>query len=574
MVAEANIRAVITADDKASRVLAGFGKSVKVAATVAGAAISFGIVKNLDDAIRRVDTLNNSKRVFQAMGFSAKEVQGAMKNLDLSIRGLPTTLDSAVRGVQLLAASTNDIGKSQKIFSALNNAIIGFGGSAESVEGAIIQLSQAFSNGKVDAQTWNSLIQNNLGPALNAIARDMGITTGKLKEGLSEGTISVKQFQDALIEMNVKGGGGMKSFEKLAKDATGGIGTSWSNMQTAITRGIANIINAIGSANIANLITNIGKAFEGASASIINFGAKTVDIANQAKEFLMPNLRALWNTISIQLIPALTNLWKNVIQPLIPVIGTTLVIALGLAIDALNLLISVISPVIGWLGKNKAAVYAVIGAFTLWYATMKITAGFNAMFNSLAILRARLFAVQAQAGGTRGTLALLNKSLTTFGGFGIIAAAAIYAGIKIVEAANKAKKAWNDALNTMDVNSVIESDATKELQRLVKHGTPKQKAAAKKSLAGIAGNRAHGGPVDLGRSYLVGEKGPEIFTPKRSGQIIPNKESQNMMSNQTINFNVNIGMYAGSEMEKRKVAKTLFDAYNDLMKANLAIGTR
>lgn len=34
--------------------------------------------------------------------------------------------------------------------------------------------------------------------------------------------------------------------------------------------------------------------------------------------------------------------------------------------------------------------------------------------------------------------------------------------------------------------------------------------------------RAEGGPVSAGHTYLVGERGPEIFTPNRSGTIIPN----------------------------------------------------
>jgi phage-related minor tail protein len=37
------------------------------------------------------------------------------------------------------------------------------------------------------------------------------------------------------------------------------------------------------------------------------------------------------------------------------------------------------------------------------------------------------------------------------------------------------------------------------------------------------GARAEGGPVSGGKSYLVGEKGPEMFTPSQSGMIIPNK---------------------------------------------------
>lgn len=39
-----------------------------------------------------------------------------------------------------------------------------------------------------------------------------------------------------------------------------------------------------------------------------------------------------------------------------------------------------------------------------------------------------------------------------------------------------------------------------------------------------SGTRAAGGPVSAGRPYLVGEMGPELFVPSRSGQIVPNGE--------------------------------------------------
>ncbi len=42
------------------------------------------------------------------------------------------------------------------------------------------------------------------------------------------------------------------------------------------------------------------------------------------------------------------------------------------------------------------------------------------------------------------------------------------------------------------------------------------------SSGGLAGARAAGGPVSAGSSYLVGERGPEVFTPHQSGRIIPN----------------------------------------------------
>jgi len=41
-------------------------------------------------------------------------------------------------------------------------------------------------------------------------------------------------------------------------------------------------------------------------------------------------------------------------------------------------------------------------------------------------------------------------------------------------------------------------------------------------LFGVAGARASGGPVDGGQTYLVGERGPELFVPNSSGGIVPN----------------------------------------------------
>ncbi|MEM9881175.1 MAG: phage tail tape measure C-terminal domain-containing protein, partial [Pseudomonadota bacterium] len=38
----------------------------------------------------------------------------------------------------------------------------------------------------------------------------------------------------------------------------------------------------------------------------------------------------------------------------------------------------------------------------------------------------------------------------------------------------------------------------------------------------FGGARAMGGPVEMGKAYLVGEKGPELFVPGQSGTIIPN----------------------------------------------------
>lgn len=237
---------------------------------VALASKAFSLVKDsVGGAIKRIDTLNNSTRAFENMGFTAKETKSAMKGLEKGIQGLPTALDEAVSGLQLMTASTQDIGKSQKIFNAVNDSILGFGGNTEMVNNAVLQMSQAFANGKMDAETWNSMMNSQMGPTLNAMAKEMGITTGELKSGLSEGAISVDQFQEALIKLDKEGGGGLKSLQKIAKDSTSGIGTSFQNMKTAIVRGTANVIKAfdaflkeVTGSNIAEVLNTVGTKAE------------------------------------------------------------------------------------------------------------------------------------------------------------------------------------------------------------------------------------------------------------------------------------------------------------------------
>ena len=42
------------------------------------------------------------------------------------------------------------------------------------------------------------------------------------------------------------------------------------------------------------------------------------------------------------------------------------------------------------------------------------------------------------------------------------------------------------------------------------------------SIAAIEGMKADGGPVRRGKNYIVGERGPEVFTPDTNGSIITN----------------------------------------------------
>lgn len=69
----------------------------------------------------------------------------------------------------------------------------------------------------------------------------------------------------------------------------------------------------------------------------------------------------------------------------------------------------------------------------------------------------------------------------------------------------------------------------------------------------FGGGRAAGGPVTGGTTYLVGEKGPELFTPGSSGTIIPNGAGG---ASTTINLVVN------GAIDPEGTARTIVDVLN------------
>ena len=82
-------------------------------------------------------------------------------------------------------------------------------------------------------------------------------------------------------------------------------------------------------------------------------------------------------------------------------------------------------------------------------------------------------------------------------------------------------------------------------------GEPDAKTSMVKSPFG--GGRAVGGPVSAGTTYLVGEAGPELFAPGRSGSIIPNHALRGAPAagptSLTVNVNVS-GARGNAEIEK------------------------
>lgn len=234
------------------------------------------IKNSANDAVSRIDTLNNYPKVMKNLGISGEEAEASIKKLSEKLTGLPTTLDSASSAVQRFTSKNSDINKSTNYFLALNNALLAGGASADIQSSAMEQLSQAYAKGKPDMMEWRSL-QTAMPAQLNQVAKAFNMTSDELGEALRNGKISMDDFMDKIVELNENGTGEFQSFEEQAKNSTGGIATSFTNMKTAVTRGVAEIIKSIdkllesiGLGGISNALNSIGKEAEGILKNIAN----------------------------------------------------------------------------------------------------------------------------------------------------------------------------------------------------------------------------------------------------------------------------------------------------------------
>lgn len=78
------------------------------------------------------------------------------------------------------------------------------------------------------------------------------------------------------------------------------------------------------------------------------------------------------------------------------------------------------------------------------------------------------------------------------------------------------------------------------------------------SLDGFAAN---GGPVKGGGSYIVGERGPELFVPSSSGNIVPNHEMGG--ANIVINVDASGSQVQGDEGQSAMLGRAISAAVTE-----------
>lgn len=231
----------------------GFGSIVKSSAlfgTVAGAAMAVvtgginAMKSSLGGAVARFDTLNAYPKVMAQMGYSTDDVTKSVGILKKGVDGLPTSLQDLTKSAQGFAILEKSATKGAETATALNDAFLASGDSAGDASRGVEQYSQMLASGTVDLQSWRTL-QETMPYALTKVANSFGLT-GKSAERdlyakLKAGQITVDQLNQRFVELD----GGVNGFANTARTASGGIGTSFTNMKNAVVNGLTNMLTAI-----------------------------------------------------------------------------------------------------------------------------------------------------------------------------------------------------------------------------------------------------------------------------------------------------------------------------------------
>lgn len=210
-------------------------------------------------AIDRVDTIKAFGTTLKSLGYTEDNVTQVTKDLVDGIEGLPTSLPGIMQIQKQFLALTGELEKSTKLTLALNDATLAGGQGQEVANSAMTQWYQIIANGKPDLQSWR-IIQQAMPAQLNQVAESL-MGAGKKSEDLytawQKGNITTEQVIDTLIRLDKEGSGSVSSFEEQAKGSSQGIKTSWENIQLAITKGLSDLIDEIGSENITSFLDNL-----------------------------------------------------------------------------------------------------------------------------------------------------------------------------------------------------------------------------------------------------------------------------------------------------------------------------
>jgi len=229
MATKETVELVVKLDDKASRQLRDIDKALNgLNGRMGGLSVSSGAAAGALGGL--TSRLSAAKIGVAALGVaavattnailnSARAYENTVNQLNLVTKGTDdynktiqrltqlaqenrTSFDATVELYTKLKVATEELGTSTSdveiMTSKLSKALAVAGADAGTANGVIRQFGQAMASGTVRGDEFNSIVEG-LGPALNIMARESGITVGELRKMSQSGQLTAERFSKMLL---------------------------------------------------------------------------------------------------------------------------------------------------------------------------------------------------------------------------------------------------------------------------------------------------------------------------------------------------------------------------------------
>ena len=250
-------KSIEDAGEKARNAEGGFTVLKGAIANLAGNVITSAIngVQNLaGEAISSADALKKFESTMNFAGYDDATISKAKDDMkeyaDLTVYDLDTVANTTAQ----LAA--NGIQDYTGLTEAAGNLNAVAGGNAETFKSVAMVLTQTAGAGKLTTENWNQLsdaIPGASGKIQEALQKN-GAYTGNFRDAMEKGQITADEFNQAIMDL------GFTDAAQEAATSTETCEGAMGNLEAAVTDGLMQIYDAIGSENVTGFINSINDA--------------------------------------------------------------------------------------------------------------------------------------------------------------------------------------------------------------------------------------------------------------------------------------------------------------------------
>lgn len=280
------------------------GALANLAGNVIQSAIS-GIQNLAGEAIQSSDALKKFESTMSFAGYDGSQIQKAKSEMkdyaDKTVYDLNTVANTTAQ----LAA--NGVPNYTKLTEAAGNLNAVAGGSADTFQSVAMVMTQTAGAGKLTTENWNQLsdaIPGASGKLQEALLKN-GAYTGNFRDAMEKGQITADEFNQAIMDL------GFTDAAQKAATSTSTFEGAMGNMQAAVTDGLMQIYNAIGSENVTGFINGISDAVSKVIPPIKSAVKWFVDNLPTIKPLIAGIASALGTILVAQKIEAMVTAFKT-----------------------------------------------------------------------------------------------------------------------------------------------------------------------------------------------------------------------------------------------------------------------